>query len=54
MAFFANDAINRVNLHYAIQSLASNAAGVFFFRRHERELEQRAEAALPGPWLQQR
>jgi len=25
------------------------AAGIVFFRRHERELEQRAEAALPGP-----
>ncbi|HEX3406941.1 MAG TPA: MFS transporter [Caulobacteraceae bacterium] len=31
MAFFGNDAINRVNLHYAVQSLAQNAAGVFFF-----------------------
>src|SRR6185437_6229872 len=31
MAFFGNDAINRVNLHYAVQSLASNAAGIFFF-----------------------
>jgi membrane protein DedA with SNARE-associated domain len=28
------------------------AAGIFFFRRHEKELEQRAEAAFPGPWLQ--
>jgi membrane protein DedA with SNARE-associated domain len=27
------------------------AVGVFYFRRHEKELEQRAEAALPGPWL---
>ena len=25
------------------------AAGIVFFRHHERELEQRAEAALPGP-----
>lgn len=31
MAFFANDAVNRVNLHYAVQALAQNAAGVFFF-----------------------
>lgn len=31
MAFFANDAINRVNLHYAVQALASNLGGVFFF-----------------------
>ena len=34
--------------------LAFVAAGILFFRRHERELEQRAEAALPGPWLQSR
>lgn len=27
-------------------------AGVFFFRHHEKELEERAEAALPGPLLQ--
>ena len=26
--------------------------GLFFFRRHERELERRAEAALPGPWYE--
>ena len=31
MAFFANDAINRVNLHYAVQALAQNLGGVFFF-----------------------
>jgi len=31
MAFFANGAVNRVNLHYAVQALASNAAGIFFF-----------------------
>jgi DHA1 family inner membrane transport protein len=30
MAFFRNDAVNRVNLHYAIQSLAVGAGGVFF------------------------
>jgi membrane protein DedA with SNARE-associated domain len=28
------------------------AAGIFFFRRHEKELEQRAEAAFPGPWFE--
>jgi membrane protein DedA with SNARE-associated domain len=27
------------------------AVGIFYFRRHEKELERRAEAALPGPWL---
>lgn len=30
MAFFANDAVNRVNLHYGIQALAQGAGGVFF------------------------
>jgi hypothetical protein len=30
MAFFRNDAINRVNLHYGIQALAQGAGGVFF------------------------
>jgi DHA1 family inner membrane transport protein len=31
MAFFANDAINRVNAHSAVQTLAQAGAGVFFF-----------------------
>src|SRR5258707_12656777 len=35
-----------------LAALGLTAAGIVFFRRHERELEQRAEAALPGPWLQ--
>ncbi len=35
-----------------LAALGLTVAGIFFFRRHERELEQRAEAALPGPWLQ--
>ena len=30
MAFFGNDAVNRVNLHYAIQSLAQAGGGLFF------------------------
>ena len=29
MAFFGNDAVNRVNLHFVIQAFASNAGGVF-------------------------
>ena len=29
MAFFGNDAINRVNLHYGIQALAQSGGGVF-------------------------
>jgi len=31
MAFFGNDAVNRVNLHYGVQALAAGAGGVFFF-----------------------
>ena len=31
MSFLANDAINRVNLHGAVQSLAQGAGGVFVF-----------------------
>ncbi|HUZ12674.1 MAG TPA: MFS transporter [Caulobacteraceae bacterium] len=30
MAFFSNDAINRINFHYAIQALAMGAGGIFF------------------------
>lgn len=30
MAFFANSAVNRIYLHYAIQALARGAGGVFF------------------------
>ena len=37
-----------------LAALGLTAAGIFFFRRHERELERRAEAAFPGPWLQRR
>jgi DHA1 family inner membrane transport protein len=29
MAFFGNDAVNRVNLHYGVQALAAGAGGVF-------------------------
>ena len=35
-----------------IAAIGGAAAGIIFFRHHERELEQRAEAALPGPLLQ--
>jgi membrane protein DedA with SNARE-associated domain len=34
-----------------LAAIAVVAAGLFFFRHHEKELEQRAEAAFPGPWL---
>jgi MFS transporter, DHA1 family, inner membrane transport protein len=30
MAFFRNDAVNRVNLHYGVQALAQAGGGVFF------------------------
>lgn len=30
MAFFRNDAVNRVNLHYAVQALAQAGGGIFF------------------------
>ena len=29
MAFFGNDAVNRVNIHYGVHALAANAGGVF-------------------------
>jgi membrane protein DedA with SNARE-associated domain len=41
-----------VGLLLLVAAIGLAAAGIFFFRRHERELEQRAEAAFPGPWLQ--
>src|SRR5579862_3215092 len=31
MAFFGNDAVNRVNLHSSIQAAAMGAGGLFFF-----------------------
>ena len=41
-----------VSLLFLVAAIGLAIAGIFFFRRHERELEQRAEAAFPGPWLQ--
>jgi membrane protein DedA with SNARE-associated domain len=35
-----------------LAAIGLTAAGIWFFRHHEKELERRAEAALPGPWLQ--
>ena len=35
-----------------IVGIACVIGGLLFFRRHERELERRAEAALPGPWYE--
>ena len=41
-----------VSLLLLLAAIGLIAAGIFFFRHHEKELEQRAEAAFPGPWLQ--
>jgi membrane protein DedA with SNARE-associated domain len=41
-----------VSLLLLVAAIGLAAAGIFFFRHHEKELEQRAEAAFPGPWLQ--
>src|SRR6266446_1858850 len=40
-----------VSLLLLVAAIGLAAAGIFFFRHHEKELEQRAEAAFPGPWL---
>lgn len=34
-----------------VSAIGLIAASIIFFRHHEKELEQRAEAAFPGPWL---
>ena len=34
-----------------IAAIGLVAAGIIYFRRHEKELEQRAEQAIPGPLL---
>jgi membrane protein DedA with SNARE-associated domain len=41
-----------VSLLLLLTAIGLAAAGIFFFRHHEKDLEQRAEAAFPGPWLQ--
>jgi len=38
-----------VRLLFAVLAIGLIAAGVIYFRRHERELERRAETAIPGP-----
>jgi hypothetical protein len=43
MAFFANDAINRVNAHSTVQTLAQAGGGVFFFAFL-------LEAGVPAHW----
>jgi membrane protein DedA with SNARE-associated domain len=41
-----------VSILLLIVAIGLAAAGIVFFRHHEKELEEQAEAALPGPWLQ--
>ena len=41
-----------VALVFLVAAIGLAIAGIFFFRHHEKELERRAEAAFPGPWLQ--
>jgi membrane protein DedA with SNARE-associated domain len=41
-----------VSLLFLVAAIGLTIAGILFFRHHEKELEERAEAAFPGPWLQ--
>ncbi len=54
-AYLFGEQLNRVagpaRLLLLAAAIGLVAAGIFFFRRHERELEDRAKAAIPGPWL---
>jgi membrane protein DedA with SNARE-associated domain len=43
-----------VGLLLLVAAIGMAVAGIVFFRRHERELQQRAEAALPRPLSEQR
>jgi membrane protein DedA with SNARE-associated domain len=51
--YLFGEQMNRVagpaRLLLVVAAIAAVAASIAFFRRHERELEQRAEAAIPGP-----
>ncbi|HEY2226510.1 MAG TPA: DedA family protein [Xanthobacteraceae bacterium] len=53
-AYLFGEQINRVagplRLLFLLAAVCAVAAGLFFVRRYERELEERAEAAIPGPW----
>jgi membrane protein DedA with SNARE-associated domain len=53
-AFVFGEQINSVagpfRLLLLLLAVVAVAMGVIFFRRYEKELEQRAEAAIPGPW----
>jgi hypothetical protein len=37
---------------FLVAAVGLTIAGILFFRHHEKELEERAEEAFPGPWLQ--
>ena len=43
-----------VGLLLLVAAIGLAVAGLVFFRRHEKDLEQRAEAALPGPLSERR
>jgi hypothetical protein len=40
-----------VGLLLLIVAIGLVAGGIIFFRHHEKELEERAERAIPGPLL---
>jgi membrane protein DedA with SNARE-associated domain len=41
-----------VSVLLLIAAISLAAAGIVFFRHHEKELEEHANAAFPGPWVQ--
>lgn len=41
-----------ISLLLLVLAIGLIVAGILFFRRHEKELERRAEAEFPRPWLQ--
>jgi membrane protein DedA with SNARE-associated domain len=43
-----------VGLLLLVAAIGMAVAGIVFFRRHEKDLEQRAQAALPGPLSERR
>jgi membrane protein DedA with SNARE-associated domain len=53
-AYLFGEQINRVagplRLLFLVAAVGAAAAGIVFVRRYERQLEQRAEEAIPGPW----
>jgi membrane protein DedA with SNARE-associated domain len=45
-----NGVAKPLRLLFLLLAVIAAATGAIFFRRYEKELEQRAEAAIPGPW----